>query len=396
MTPGERGWVLAKSALVMDACVTNMRAARDLPYAFRPHRGSRSGMFVCVGAGPSLTTTGPELARLQREGAVVCTVNTALSAVNRYVVPDVVLAREVVDVSSHLEHPAGLRVLDLGASPKVWDVARSRGPCAWFIPGALQYFELAREYEARPLFGGPAAMTALVALVAEWGAASVVLVGCDLALAEDGTSYAAGSAFSGQRAVIGADGIAVNGGEGFAVKQAQHAAGGVDAWPEREGTVVIERYGGGQIRTTTQWYDQVPWLGDFCARNPDIACIDATGAGARKPWWKEFPTTKMLGGPGTRLPVVDALPPEAHDRALAHVLAQCETAWTVADNVVHPEGTVVMVPRLLEGCDVVDAAAAGELLRVQESGASVVDKVRAAYGTAWPEAAQRVRRLAVP
>ncbi len=122
MDAHERAWLLYKSRAVMEATIANLTRARALPYALGPTYG-RIGAFVVVGAGPSLSTTGPYLPELQKLGLTICTVNTALKAVAKYVEPDVVLVREVVDVSSHLDAPATLRVLDIGASPKVWDAA---------------------------------------------------------------------------------------------------------------------------------------------------------------------------------------------------------------------------------------------------------------------------------
>ena len=198
----DRAFTFYRSRLVAEAWLTNLLDACALPYAFGPRPASRAGTAVCVGAGPSLERTGPELARMQAAGALIATVNTALPAVARYCTPDVVLVRETVDVSSHLAHPAHLRVLDLGASPAVWDAAMApmrereaasraaveraaadgyagvalpdRCPeVAWFVPGSTNTFELALTLGVRPLFAGPAALTALVALVEEIGRAHV-------------------------------------------------------------------------------------------------------------------------------------------------------------------------------------------------------------------------------
>jgi hypothetical protein len=393
LSPSDRAFAIDKAQLTMTSLATNIRAAEGLPYALPTERGPRSGVFVCVGAGPSLSTTGPELARLQREGAVIATVNTALAAVNRYVVPDVVLAREVVDVSSHLRHPAGLRVLDLSASPKVWEVAIAQGPTAFFCP----YVEVAATLGVRPMFGGPAALTALVQLVQEWGASRIVLVGCDLALADDGKSYADGSAFSGQKVTIDASGTATNGGAGFDAKTSQHLAAGLRAYPRQESTIVIDRYGGGSIRTTPQWADQIPWLSDFAARHPDIECVDATGAGARKSGWEETHITERhndgvhaVYGEPTRVPSLPLIPPSRHAALRSDLARQARTTLDICANVVDPEGTIVAVPGYLDGADVVDLAAAGALVLNREKRGSVVDKIRGAYGEALPGAARAI------
>ncbi len=392
LTREERAFALYKSRLVMEAMASNLVRLGAMPSATSAQVRERSGTYVCVGAGPSLSTTGPDLVRLQQEGAVICTVNTALRAVNKYVVPDVVLAREVVDVSSHMQHPAGLRVLDLAASPKVWDAARAMGPCAFFIAAAAQNLELSAQLEERPLFGGPAALTAMVALCEAWGAARVILVGCDLALADDGTSYAVGSAFDGQRATISESGIATNSGAGFAMKQAQHEAGGTPPPPTHEATIEIDRWGGGRIRTTAQWADQIPWLADFSDRHQDIDCIDATGAGARKPGWWERDASEVTCAATemTRVPAFSSVPVGRRAAAVQHLRSQCESAIALSATVLDAEGCVVAVPGYLSGMDHVEAAAAGGMLTNLESLAAPADKVRRAYSEELPEAARRL------
>lgn len=392
MTPDVHAYVLHRSRLVAEAMLANLPAAGSLPYALGPRTTERAGTWVCVGAGPSLEATGPELARMQKAGACILTVNTALSAVSRWVRPDVVIAREVVDVSSHLHWPAGLYVLDIGASPRAWERARNNGPTAWFWPGAPHCFDLAATHGGRPLFGGPAAMTGLVALAEEWGAAEIVLVGCDLALADDGKSYADGSAFAGQRAEIDAHGVATNGGDGFVRKQEQHARGGVEAYPTREATALVERWGGGgMLRTTTQWLPQLEWLRNFAQRHPEIVCIDATGAGTRK-GWREVDVREVTVTPASG-PVLSAPDPEAMARVLASIEEQRETALAVAVNVLHADGAPECVPGFVRGTDFVDMFAAKGLLLNNEADTSVVAKIRAAYGTVYPDAVRASGRV---
>lgn len=407
MTPDERAFALHRAGPIGEAILRNLPAAMALPYAFAAERPARRGTMVCVGAGPSLDRTGPELARLQREGALILTVNTALPAVSKHVVPDVVLVREIVDVSSHLAHPAGLRVLDLGANHRVWEAAMRAGPCAWFVSGNDHLFRLARTIGRRPLFGGPAALTACVALAEEWGAAEIVLLGCDLAIAEGGASYASGSAFSGQRADIDEHGVAVNSGEGFAVKQRQHALAGVEAYPTREATAEVERWGGdGLLRTTTQWLPQIEWLASWARVRPGgVFLHDATGSGARKCGWFEEIVGHVEVKPGTRVAIGPVCTvcglthharvhtvcgPIALARVRAHLLAEAEMLETVCANVVHPEGNPIGVPGILSGADFTETLEAGAVVLAceQSTGAEAIRRV---YSEAYPRAAQRVR-----
>ena len=397
LLPHERAFAIGKAQAVMEAMAANLRLAQRVPYALGPRPTDRRGTFVVCGAGPSLAGSLPEVARMAREGAKVCVVNTALPAFDGVLVPDVVLVREAVDVSGHLRYPARLRVLDLGASRAVWAEALAEGEClerqdcAWFLGAANHTFDLAWHLGVRPLFAGTAALTALVALCEEWGARRVVLVGADLAIREDGAAYSAGSAFSGQVTQIGADGRATHGGEGFRVKQEAHARSGLPLNPTHEDTIEVDRWGGGVIRTTAQWIDQFPWLVDFAMRYPEIECIDATGAGARKYGWSEVLLDRLEVTEGGETKVGQGAPPD-FDRARAALLEQCETAISLAGTVTDPEGCAVAVPGLLRGMDLVEAAAAGRTLLAIESDEPTADRVRAVY-LALSDSAARLAAL---
>lgn len=391
----DRGYVLHKSRPTAEAVLRNLLGpAAELPYVLGARPSERRGTVVVVGAGPSLDRTAHHLPRLIEEGASVFTVNTALPKVAQHCEPDVVIAREIVDVSAHLAHPARLRVLDLGAHERVWVAAMKAGPCAWFIAGADQYFDLAATIGVRPLFGGQAAVTSAVALAEQWGAARIVLLGCDLALDDDGRSYADGTAFSGQRAVIGADGMAENGGDGFAVKQAAHEAAGIRGWPEREITTVLERWGGGEpLRSTTQWLDQITWLATFAARHPEIECIDATGAGARKPGWTEWACETVLWGQapfdGGVVGRMQQLPP-FRARVREHLAAQAARIDALAANTSHPDGNPLAIPDLMRGVDFAELMAARDVTLACDGDGDVLAKIEAVYGErgAFVEAAR--------
>lgn len=387
MTPDVIAYTKHRSRPVAEAMIANvMRHGGTVPYALDHRPVTRRGTVVCVGAGPSLDRTGPELARLQKAGARIFTVNTALPAVARWCVPDVVMVREIVDVSSHLAYPARLRVLDVGASAKVWDAAIAQGSCAWFFPGAPQYYSAARALGLRPLFGGPAALTGAVALAEAWGALEVVLVGCDLALADDGRSYAAGSAFDGQRATIDDHNVAINHGPGYVEKIRQHEAAGVEAYPLREATAEVERYGGGTLRTTTQWLSQLEWLANFAKRHPEIGCVDATGSGARKAGWMELPPeARATGSLTVRLSSPD---PSVPDRFWALVLEECDRAMATAVNVLHQDGNPHHVPGFLRGTPIVDALAAAWMLDIVHGAGDGLAKIRGVYGDAFTDAAR--------
>jgi hypothetical protein len=389
----DRAFIVHKARQVTRSLVQNLKhRAHRHAYALGPRPAGRSGTAVVVGAGPSLARSGEILQTLQREGATILTVNTALPAVSQFVRPDVVVAREVVDVSQHLHYPAGRFVLDLAAAPSVWDAAGDRAGVSWFVAGALQNFEIAYHLGVRPLFGGSSAMSACVALASEWGASSIILVGADLAFAPDGTGYAQGSAFAGYRADVSGDRARIEG-EGFEAMHRQAAAGGVVGPPAQQRIRHVTAYGGhGTVAQLLTWADQQDWLETFAARHPEIECVDATGAGARKHGWCEVTAPK---GTGTAMPIPHgiSLPRERFDRVLADIRRQTETAGSMGVTVADPEGCVVAVPGYLNGCDVVESAAAGRLLEIQALPVTLPEKVKLAceaFGTAAAEIADLV------
>jgi hypothetical protein len=64
----------------------------------------------------------------------------------------------------------------------------------------------------------------------------------------------------------------------------------------------------------------------------------------------------------------------------------------VAVNVLHPDGSPECVPGFVRGTDFVDCFAARGLLMNNEADASVVAKIREAYGQVYPEAVRAIGR----
>lgn len=408
MTPDERAFTLGKSRQIAEAVAANLGVFRrfGIPYALEASPGSRRGTYVIVGAGPSLADTGPLLAKYQRAGAVICTVNTALKKVAQYVVPDVVLTREVVDVSAHLDYPAKLRVVDVSANPKVVAKARAMGDTAFFISSQLPFFEVASVLGVRPLFGGGGALTAMVQLAEQWGAAQIVLLGVDLALAPDGSGYATGTAFSGYN-VSSATGVVS--GEGLKVKQEAHASGGVAPPTTQMGLKDVPAWGGkGTVKAMQVYWDQLEWLQNFHARyKDDIYLQDATGAGASKGWKEvtgftngedllnvgvitrsEWVVVSFFEAPYNR-PLV-SIPKENWDALYEDLYNQTRRTKDISANILHPEGFMAGLEDVLHGTDLIDFGAARDLLMGFESGLPITQKIYQAYKGAFPEAAERM------
>lgn len=340
---------------------------RPLPYAL-PRQSSRGGTVVVCGAGPSLPASLPLVARWQEAGALVFCVNASLPALAAAgITPDVCVVRESVSVGAHLDHPCGLVVTDLAACDGAWERAG-----AWFCGGYLQHFGTAAALGVRPLYAGTAALTAAVALAEDWGASRIVLVGTDLAFAADGAGYADGSAWAGYRGAMAADGRVELAGAGYQRMLEQSAASGMEGPPQRQDVYRVEAYGGAdEVVALGTWVDQLRWLATFAERRAGrIDRVNATGAGARIDGWREGVTALDLlidveVGPAMEAPSLHAVDPEA---ALADIAAQVTRAGDLADTVMHPNGAPTCVAGYLSGHDVIDAAAAGELVAAIESG----------------------------
>lgn len=386
-TPAD-GYIRHKSKLATEAILTNLASAAHLPYAFG-ERVARELTAIVVGAGPSLEKTGPALKKAQEQGALIITVNTALSAVSKYVVPDVCVVREVVDVSGHLAHPCGLFALDLAAAPRAWEAARSAS--TWFVAGALQNFELAAALGVRPLFGGTSAMSAAVALAYEWGASSIMLMGVDLAFAHDGAGYAKSSAF-GDFKGKSEDGKVQISGQGYEVMREQNARGGVRPPPAAQSVRHVPvNDGGPPCAQLLTWGDQQDWLETFAARHPVLDLVDI-GGHARKAGWEyaaKCPDIRhpnfippLIEGPG--LGIIERVR-ERTANAARSILALCST-------VLAHDGFVPAVPQYLEGSDIVEAMAAGRILELNDIDLTLDKRVPAVYGV-LAEAAQEVLAL---
>ena len=363
MIDSEELYALTKARPAMLACVRNLAAAKGRPYALPKNAPPRHGTAVIVGSGPSLDESLEHVRKLAAAGAVIYTTNTGLSALAcAGIVPDVVVAREVLDVRSHLEHPHRELVLDLAVNADVW---AAHPAASWFVAGGTQFFELASRLGVRPLFGGPASLTAAVALADARGAERIVLVGVDLAFASDGIGYASGSAFAGFEGEFTGESVTLDSRGLEAMKRASDAVG-VPAPPRVQRVTEAPGLDGSTVRQLGTWADQQRWLETFAMRARGVLLDNLTAHGASLAGWQRLTTAPRTSH---RIGWVDderATP--LVDEALADIARQADTVASLADTVRDADGCVVAVPGYLDGCDVVEAAAAGDLITVRRMG----------------------------
>lgn len=405
LTESERGWAVQKARAVGLAVARNVRASVGLPCAVPSGErfAARKGTVVVVGAGPSLDETGKHVVALQEAGALVVTVNTAVPAVLRHgAMPNVVVAREVLSVGQQLDGLSEkcVRVLDLGCAPEMFERQAALGPTAWFVAATVSTFELASVLGVRPLYGGDASLTAAVALADAWGAEEVVLLGVDLAMRDDGSTYGTGTAYEGQRATVQGGHVALDG-PGFEARQKIADVVGLQGPDRQVRLMTVGAYGGrGEVRTQGTWVSQIEWLMHRAGRDPGLRCVDATGAGAAKPAWFECSVEKVLedlrarGEKRMRIPMDDVHAGRVQ-AAVEWFERQATDAQVLAATTVDPLG----VPAACSGLwdlDLVSLVASAGQIRAIEKPGTILDKIRGVYGalgTAGAELATALSEL---
>ncbi len=289
---------------------------------------------IVVAAGPSLDRNIATL-RSAAGRAVVIAVNTSLRALDRAGVrADLVVALEAIDVSSQL---AGLtlnagcpRALDLLAHPALFQGAE--GPVLPFasqVPFFTHLAEAAGLGPALPI-GGSAANAAF-ALAQHLGADPLILVGQDLAYAEDRV-YASGTVFGDLRVQL-ANGVASL--DHLEAKRALAAtAPELDTTMERRAAEPALGWGGGVVWTNLELTYFRRSFEEQASLAPGRTLINATEGGARIRGFAERPLAEVLAGlPLRPLPVLPEgplLPGAPIQRVLAHQLERARAARELA------------------------------------------------------------------
>lgn len=186
---GDTGFTKYKSLQVVSWSLVNMHRLGDHPSIGLMGQPFAGRTVFVIGAGPSLASNVDALrAHAERGHPVVC-VNAAGAPLKAAgITPDVMVVRESLDLTDQIEATdARLIAVDVSIHPDTWQAAAPR--LAWFLPMYPRQSDIGLMLGEPMIAGGPAALCSSVAISLYWGAARVVLVGCDLAFARDGSAY---------------------------------------------------------------------------------------------------------------------------------------------------------------------------------------------------------------
>lgn len=365
MTPAEeaaRAFAERKAPHIVENTIRNLARLTEIPLV----APSRMGAALVVGAGPSLDEA--HLEQLAAR-AHTLTVNTAARAVCERIAPDVLVARESLDVSAHivdLRHKPGVIALDIGCHAQLVEAALAEvgpGRVAFFIPAALDRFWLAASLHLEPVYGGTASLTAAVALAERCSSTSIALAGVDLAFRRgDGRGYSAATPFAAVVASPGPTGDTVRIEGGDAQRELAESSGHHPP-PRVQRTTLVEANDGGEpVRATGPWLDQIEWLETFAARRPDVRLHRGNGVALLRGWRPGWPAESYRDG--GRLSLAMARP-EHVEAARREYNRQIDCALRITE--AYGVGQVARVPDLLDGCGAVEMHAAGAMFAVNDA-----------------------------
>jgi hypothetical protein len=342
-------------ALNLPRCVGAVPAARL--------RGLLRGRpAIVVAAGPSLDRNVDALRDVGGRAAIIA-VNTSLRALERAGVrADLVVALEVLDVSTQL---AGLelnrrcpRVLCTSANPALFESEGPVYPFADTLPFFAPLVAAAGLGEGTAMGGSVA--NAAFALAIEMGASSIVLVGQDLAWSE-GRAYARDTVFGDMRATVAGGVLRL---ENLAEKE-RIAATVPEAGPlvPARAAELVAGWGGGQVGTSLDFNYFRFSFERWARQRPDLELVNATEGGARIRGFAERRLAEVVAalppGDAIELPGEPRLgaPPvrAALERELEGVRATRAEAASAAE--LGTPQALGRVFRALRGCGLLDAYA---------------------------------------
>lgn len=280
-----------KSKHVITYAHLAMRDLETTAYASKcgkPFEGRR--VFV-VGAGPSLQKNIGELRGLG--GAIFAVNASAKPLAEAGIVPDVLVARESLDLSDQIQAcPAPIVALDISSHPATWKAAGDRRVA--FIPGYPRHMPLCQMLGERPVFGGTAAATSAVALALMWGAHSVVLLGFDLSIPPDGQVYHPSAPRGDLKASVGKQAIEF---EGNVEDDARCERSGQAPPPKRIGYTKCQALDFSQeLYSQPTWDEQREWLETTARRyGSDVELLNATHFGAGIRGWRNARLSELTG-----------------------------------------------------------------------------------------------------
>lgn len=282
----DEGWIRHKSQHVISYTIDALRRLHEIP-ALRTSTNLGVPAFI-VGAGPSLRLNGEHLRDAAARGLVIAS-NASDPCCEHYgVTPDVVVARESIDVSDQIRRSrAPIIALDISTHPENWWAARERG--RWFIPSYPRHYELCRRLNVAPIEGGTSAITTAISLAHAWGCSPIVLVGVDCAMASDGATYHPAAPRGSQRGQLfdGGQRAMFTGNEQDAER---HVRSGQRPQGSEAAVEWLAGWGGADsVASICTWSDQVDWLAMKGRQWPMglWGCINASEGGAHIPGWKD-------------------------------------------------------------------------------------------------------------
>ena len=373
-THGDQGFTRYKSRSVMSWTLANLPRLSEHPpvgHMGRPFAGRT--VFV-VGAGPSLAGNIDALREHVERGHPVVCVNAAggpLKAAG--ITPDVMVIRESLDLTDQVEATdARLIAVEVGVHPDTWHAAFAR--LCWFVPGYPRQIEqYGYMLGEEPIFGGPAALCSAVALAERWGAARIVLVGCDLAYARDGSTYHPDAPRGTLRHEMTGEGDAARlrftGDEQDA---ARCTRSGQQPPPRAIGySEVLSHDWATWLPTINVYADQRTWLTTQAVRHGErIELLNATEGGSGVPGWRNVKLAEVPAPSNELAPLAFDMRPRIEPGRVKAVVAELARGAAVQEQASRemlsrsgPDLRVfATIPELIQGSPLAEALSAWALL----------------------------------
>lgn len=326
----DTAWIKVKSRQVLTYTVQALSRLGDHPCAAMTDRPLAGMTAVVVGAGPSLREVERLLPELQHEACII-TVNASTPAVEQHVTPDILVARESLDISKQVRDSSALQVvLDVGCHPALWDAAGER--CHWWLPGYPRHMPIGNILGCPTPYGGTAALTSAVSMARHWGASTIYLLGVDLAYAADGATYHHNAPRGAETVEVKGDKAHLSGTE-YVMKQFDES--GQVRPPEVLDAIQVPGQSG-PVWTQNTWKDQIDWLERF-AEFYRGRLLYWNGNGAKLSGWRHvWPGHARMDGGVNVLLNARKPSPEAVGAVVEYTRSQCQALIQMADIMLKP------------------------------------------------------------
>lgn len=393
------GFTRYKSLQVVTWSLANMRRLDERPSVGGMGQPFAGRTVFVVGAGPSLAGNIDALrAHAERGHPVIC-VNAAGAPLKAAgITPDVMVARESLDLTDQIEATdARLIAVEIGIHPDTWEAAGDR--LAWFLPMYPRQADIGYLLGEPMIAGGPAALCSCVALSLFWGAHRVVLVGCDLAFARDGTAYHPDAPRGTLRHELS--------GEGDTARIRFSGDEQDDERCKRSGQMVppkAVRYTECMSHDWSDWLptinvyqDQRTWLTTQATRHGErVELLNATGGGSGVPGWR-IVSLSYIDAPPTRPVTFDLtgrIPEHRIKAALDETCRGASAQEILSREMLSNHGpdlrALASVPLACQGSPMAEALSASRLL--ERPSGTAEEKIEYTY-TVMRTAAQEAQRI---